>query len=317
MPAAPASSCLRLMFGILRVGAPARMTSFVTVDCMRTDQRRWGLAAIGAVAALVVGLVAGCSSPDTGTAVTVTQTVTAPASGAFGSVGASGSGGAASTSSGGGSITVVNPNPATTPADGGAGVTVDAPSGASQTPGAPGDTAGQTPATTAPSTTAMTTPTGPEAKAAARALATSCTHILSATNIATALGKALSPDNLRVVDVANPDNQMTARTKCYYGTTDIAAARPVVVALASYMDADAAEKQLRVTVDAERAAGAQGSALDAGGHPASILLRDGGLAVARVGAVTVSVAIAKGVIADSALRGALIVAMRTVVSHIR
>jgi hypothetical protein len=266
---------------------------------MRTVQRRGGLVAVALAAALAV---AGCSSTGGSATKTVTQTVTAPATATDQS----------GTSSAGGSITVVNPSAVTTPADGGAGVTVAPPSGT----GATGDAASTTTAAPTSSTT-MTTPDGPEARAAARALATGCSAVLSATNIAKALGKALSAESLRVVDVANPDNNMTARTKCYYATSDIAAARPLVVALASYTDADAAEQQLRVTVDSERAAGAKGSALDAGGHSTSILLRDGGLAVARVGAVTVSIAIAKGVIPDSALRGALIVAMRTVVSHIR
>ena len=124
---------------------------------------------------------------------------------------------------------------------------------------------------------------------------------------------------LRVQDTANADNQMTARAKCYYGTSDLAVARPLVVAIASFADEAAAQKQFNVTVQSETAAGAKASVTDANtsGQKIAVLLRDGGLAITHTGSVTISIAIASGVIADSALESALTLLMRSALGHVQ
>jgi hypothetical protein len=145
-----------------------------------------------------------------------------------------------------------------------------------------------------------------------------CTTVLSAADISRALGKSLDPALIRVEDVANSDNKMTARAKCYYGTDDIGVARPVVVAIAAFADADAASQQLDVTLQFEQAAGAKTSKTDVkpGDGRIKVMLRDGGLAVTQVGAATVSIAIDKGIVADSALRSALTLLTRSVLQHV-
>jgi hypothetical protein len=145
-----------------------------------------------------------------------------------------------------------------------------------------------------------------------------CTTVLSAADISRALGKSLDPALIRVEDVANPVNKMTARAKCYYGTDDIGVARPVVVAIAAFADADAAAQQLDVTLQSEQAAGAKTSKTDVkpGDGRIKVMLRDGGLAVTQVGAATVSIAIDKGIVADSALRSALTLLTRSVLQHV-
>jgi hypothetical protein len=150
-------------------------------------------------------------------------------------------------------------------------------------------------------------------------VAAQCPTVLSASDIAAALGKSLSAQTIRVEDVANPDNKMTARTKCYYGTADIGASRPLVVAVAGFTDADAAAQQRDVTLASEKAAGAKVSNSDIGSGDGEIkiMLRDGGLAVTQVGAATVSIAIGRGVIADSALRSALTLLTRAVINHVQ
>lgn len=283
---------------------------------MREIRGRWGLA----VAAAVL-LVAGCGSSG-GAAQTITQTVTAaPVTAVSGNT----SGGAAAGQSGaqtGAAITVVDPNAVQTAPGATPGASPKASGDATGTK-APGGSAGATPASSATAvvtaTTSSTAPTTMDkaARAAARKVGTSCDALLFASDISSALGKKLAAKVLRVDDTANPDNQMTARAKCYYGTDNLAVARPLVVAIASYSDEAAAQRQLKITVQSESAAGAKASTTDANtsGQKIEILLRDGGLAIAQTGSVTVSVAVAKGVVADSALKSALTLLMRSALKH--
>lgn len=285
---------------------------------MRKPRVRRGPVAVVAAALTVIGTVAGCGTSGGDTPVTRTQTVTvAQGSDTVAVTGAP----TASTGESGGSgapITVVGPDTGAT--DTGAtdtGATGGSGTSAAAETSAPATTTSATAPATTTSSIAPTT-ASPEARAAARMLAASCTTVLGAGDISRALGKSLDPAIIRVEDVANPDNKMTARAKCYYGTSDIGVARPLVVAIAAFADVDAAERQLDLTLQSEQAAGAKTSKTDVkpGDGRIKVMLRDGGLAVTQAGAATVSIAIDKGVIADSALRSALTVLTRSVLSHV-
>lgn len=284
----------------------------------------------------VIAAVVGCGSSGGQTPVTLTETVTVSsgsgsgsASGAAGQTGTPGAGGDSGTSTTAGApITVVDPSAVGSGGGSGADTASSgtAASGAGQQPSAdnPDGTQGtdnpsEAPATTAVTTTSTPATTSPESRAAARMVAARCSTMLSASDIAGALGKSLGSTTIRVEDVANPDNKMTARTKCYYGTADIGAARPLVVAIAGFTDADAAGRQRDVTLQSEKAAGAKTSNADLGSGDGQIkiMLRDGGLAVTQAGAATISIAIDRGVVADSALRSALTLLTRSVLNHVQ
>ncbi len=304
------------------------MTPFATVGHMRESRARWGRIAAGVAALTVMATVAGCSAADGGAPTTRTETVTVsagagPASGSSGVTADSGT-----SDSSGAPITVVDPNAVTTGSGSGAGTTSSeaAVSGTGQQPPATGSSAAQgtgdpSGTSTSPTTSASTVPVvdTPESRAATRMVAAQCPTVLSPRDITGGLGKSLPAQTIRVEDVANPDNKMTARTKCYYGTGDIGASRPLVVAVASFPDADAAAQQRDVTLASEKAAGAKVSNSDigVGDGEIKIMVRDGGLAVTQVGAATVSIAIDHGVIAPSALRSALTLLTRAVISHVR
>jgi hypothetical protein len=278
----------------------------------------------------MVAAIAGCGSSGGNAPVTLTETVTVSSAADAGGTGAAGGSSVSDTS--GAPITVVNPSAADAGGSSGAettGTDTASSSGpASETgeqPSATGsegtqdiDDPFQT-GSTAAATTTTSVPDSPETRAAARMVKAQCPTVLSASDIGRALGTSLAAQTIRVEDVANPDNKMTARTKCYYGTADIGAARPLVVAIASFSDVDAAEQQRNVTLASEKAAGAKVSNADIGSGDGEIkiMLRQGGLAVTQVGAATVSVAIDHGVVADSALRSALTVLTRSVIKHVQ
>jgi hypothetical protein len=273
--------------------------------------------------------VAAGSAADDNAAQTTTETVTVTAAPGAGSesAGDSSSSGPDLSSSSGAPITVIDPN-AGASGEGSGTATASSEALASATGQPPGPTgAGETQdvgdaSRTGGSSAAATTTAAPDnaqTRAAKRMVAAQCPTVLSARDIAGALGKSLPAQTIRVEDVANPDNKMTARTKCYYGTSDIGAARPLVVAIASFADTDAAAQQRDVTLSSEKAAGAKVSNSDVvpGDGEIKIMIRNGGLAVTQVGAATVSIAVADGVIGDPALRSALTLLTRSVISHVR
>jgi len=302
------------------------MTPFATVGHMRESRARWGRIAAGVAALTVMATVAGCSAADGGASTTRTETVTVSAGGGSpaGSPGVTPGTGVSDSS--GAPITVVDPNAVTTGAGPGAASSPAGVPGTEQQPSATGssaaqgtdDSSGASPGLTA-STSAVPTVDTAETRAAARMVAAQCPTVLSPRDIAGGLGRSLPAQTIRVEDVANPDNKMTARTKCYYGTADIGASRPLVVAVAGFADADAAARQRDVTLASEKAAGAKVSNSDigVGDGEIKIMVRDGGLAVTQVGAATVSVAIDPGVVTPSALRSALTLLTRDVISHVQ
>jgi hypothetical protein len=246
------------------------------------------------MAVVAVLVVAGCSRGASTVPLTVTKVVTE-----------TGNPSGAGTGSTGAGITVVDPNATDTGTAGGPqGGTSSSPGANTATTGTTG-TATTSGTTSTTSTTATTVTTGPQAAAATTALGTSCTTMLSDADISRSIGKSLPAKGLRLEDVPNPDAHMLGRIKCYYGTDTLTEPRQLVVALAAYATPEAAAQQTTVTVQSETAQGATAQTAEVSGHQAQILLRDGGLLVMPVGALTVSIAIANGVVADSALGGAL------------
>ena len=279
---------------------------FATVEVMHRRESRsahshWpavGLVLPLSVAVVVALAVTGCSRGASTVPLTVTKVVTE-----------TGNPSGAGTGSTGAGITVVDPNALPSATDTG---TAGGPQGGtSSSPGANTATTGTTGTattsgtTSTTSTTATTVTTGPQAAAATTALGTSCTTMLSDADISRSIGKSLPAKGLRLEDVPKPDAHMLGRIKCYYGTDTLTEPRQLVAALAAYATPDAAAQQTTVTVQSETAQGATAQTAEVSGHQAQILLRDGGLLVMPVGALTVSIAIANGVVADSALGGAL------------
>lgn len=284
---------------------PAGPIGYRGVMAVRRNGGRRGKRVLGAAAAVAAVLtVAGCGVFGSSAPETVTRIVTVTPS--------TDSGG--ETSSGGGPVTVVAPSAAgpgstTAPTTDEAATTEDDAAAETTTP------AGE------PSTT-VTTPTtatsqDPAARAVVRKLATRCTDLLTRNEIARVFGTtAISADNLRINEEGNPDNRMTARSKCYYGTSDLSVARPLVVALAGFETPDAAARQVEVTTDSEKAAGAKASQTKVGGQTVQLLLRDGGLAMTQSGALTISIAVAGGIAPDAKLTAALPSLMSAVLNHL-
>lgn len=275
---------------------------------------------MGAVLAVVLLASAGCGVFGAQTPETITQTVTVAPSTDDGA----GTGG--ETPSSGAPVTVVAPSalnpgsetPTTTAGDAADMTGSDA---AAETTGegpeatASADEPGAAVTTSTTATTATTL--DKEGRAVARKLATRCNAVLTRSDITRVFGtSALSEDSLRINEEGNPDNRMTARSKCYYGTADLAVARPLVVALAGFETPEAAASQVAVTTDSEKAAGAKASQTKVGGQTVQLLLRDGGLAMTQSGALTISIAVADGIATDAKLTAALPSLMSAVLKHL-
>lgn len=282
----------------------------------RIDGRRGRRAlGTGAVLATVLLVSTGCGVFGASSPTTLTQTVTVAPSGDAGN-----SGGDGGTSSGGAPVTVVAPNavnpssstPMTTAADDTGAAETDS---TAATTGSDDSATTETTETTTTSTTATTL--DKEGRAVARKLATRCNAVLTRSDITRVFGtSAISEDSLRINEEGNPDNGMTARTKCYYGTADLAVARPLVVALAGFANAEAAARQVAVTTDSEKAAGAKATQAKVGGQTVQLLLRDGGFAIVQSGTMTISIAVADGIASYTKLLAALPSLMSAVLKHL-
>lgn len=211
--------------------------------------------------------------------------------------------------------------PPPTSAAGSGGITVVGPSGRAGSTASPTDTTGSkasptgTASTTPPSTgksgttkgtPSTTTKAPPTTKTSTKVvkvdpLHVACPALLDNTDIKKALGASVSSASSRIVDVANPDVKMTGKIKCYYGAKSTAKNTPVIVALAQYKSAQAAQSQMDVTASSEVSLGAAASNVQVSGHPAKVLLRDGGLLVMRYDTWTLSIAVENKLTANSKL----------------
>lgn len=222
-------------------------------------------------------------------------------------------------------VTVVNPSAVTSSSDPTSdtaadtvetGVDVpesDLPDNDESGPGTDGADGGEDQTTTS-ETTATTLDKA--ARRATRVIATTCDAALFRSNISDVFGEAVSTDMIRVADVANPDTGMTGRSKCYYGTDDLAEVRPLVLALAAFASVDQAERQVKITTGSEAANGAKMSTAEVDGHEAHIMVRDGGFIMVQIDAATVSLAIDDGLLPDDKLPGALTSLLGNVLGHL-
>ncbi len=235
-------------------------------------------------------LLAACGSTS-GTRPTVTQVVTVT--------------GTSPASTTGASITVVGP--------GASDSTGSSSTGQATTGTAASGTGSSATDTAAPSTgSATATGSGSSATGSTSGVASSvpiqtvsplkvdCAALLDDRDVKKALGATISSASSRIVDVANPEREMTGRVKCYYGVQSDSQAHPVSIAIAQYSSPAAALAQVAVTIKSETGLGAKSSAATVSGQQATVLLRDGGLIVLPYDSWTLSIAVEATVSADAA-----------------
>ncbi len=132
-----------------------------------------------------------------------------------------------------------------------------------------------------------------------------CAKILNSTEINTALGVSVPAGTNRIVDVANAERKMTGRIKCQYGVAADKSSVAVTLLLAQYTDAAAAQGQISATAETEKSNGAKASTASIQGHPAQVLLRQGGLLIVGYDTWTLSVVVADKTVSDDRLPAAL------------
>jgi hypothetical protein len=229
-------------------------------------------------------LLGACGSPSGGQrTVTVNATVTSGAE----SSGATGSGSVSPVESG--STDAAAPSSGDPAATSG---TSDAP------PPSPTDAPTPTPSPTPASSTAPAPiiPVDP--------LKNDCGALLNAADVKRTLNFDITDTRARIVDVANPDRNITGRTKCVYGTAD-SKTGDVTINLTQYSDAEAMRRQVETTVNAERDVGATVTPTAVQGFESTILLREGGLLVLPYDTWTLSIVVANGKADDATLTAGL------------
>jgi hypothetical protein len=129
-----------------------------------------------------------------------------------------------------------------------------------------------------------------------------CTKVLNPTELGRSFGQLPAGTN-RLLEAANPEREITGRLKCQYGVEG--ASIGVQVILAQFTSQAAADAQRELTATSERQAGAKDSTTTVLGHPADVLLRDGGLIVVGYDTWTLSVVAADGIVSEDTLPAAL------------
>lgn len=212
------------------------------------------------LAAACAGLliVSGCGS-DSGAKRTVTAVVTA--SGGAEAAASAESGAAESGAEGSGAAT---PGP-------------DA-SGSAAASAASGEASGS--ASGSPSAAASTTAVSPAPIVVVDPLKVDCASILSAADVKKILNADIPNDRLKItVGELNADIGQTGRVRCLYGLSADKKSGQITIALTTYNDPAAAQKQVDVTVANETDSNAQVTPVTVAGYPATIALRDGGLII--------------------------------------
>ncbi len=131
-----------------------------------------------------------------------------------------------------------------------------------------------------------------------------CMKVLNGTELTKVFG-SLPAGTGRLLEAANPARKITGRLKCQYGVAADKSTIAVSIVLAQFESVEAATAQITTTVDTETQAGAKASTTTIQGHPANVLLRDGGLLVCGYDTWTLSVVVEKGILADAGLPAAL------------
>jgi hypothetical protein len=171
--------------------------------------------------------------------------------------------------------------------------------GCSQTSNGPKNATASTAtaATSAAKTTAKPTPKPTHVKPPPlhrAALPTDCTLLLTHGTVNRALGKAVTGKTIYIKGVAEARIGRTGRVTCRYGVKGKSI--PIEAGISGYRTASQASTRVRVTVAAERDAGARVSTATIGGQPATILLgKNGSLLVYRDSNRTVAVTLDRGV----------------------
>ncbi|TCO53046.1 hypothetical protein [Actinocrispum wychmicini] len=106
------------------------------------------------------------------------------------------------------------------------------------------------------------------------ALPTGCGAIATPEEVASAVGRAMNGTTKLVNGTPDTKIGRTARIDCYYGLTEGQQLpdAPVAVGLASYTDADAANKRVSSTVDGEKQAGAKVSDVQVGADKGKLMV---------------------------------------------
>jgi hypothetical protein len=125
-------------------------------------------------------------------------------------------------------------------------------------------------------------------------LPSDCTLLLTHGTVNRALGKAVTGKTIYIKGLAEPKIGRTGRVTCRYGVKGKSI--PIEAGISGYRTASQASTRVRVTVAAERDAGARVSTTTIGGQPATILLgKNGSLLVYCDSNRTVAVTLDRGV----------------------
>jgi hypothetical protein len=118
-----------------------------------------------------------------------------------------------------------------------------------------------------------------------------CASILSAADIKKIFNKDIPNDRLKItVKELNTDAGQTGRIRCLYGLSGDKKSGAFSMALTQYTNADAAKKQVGVTVQNETDNNAKISDVTVSGYPATVALRDGGLIIMPYDSWTLAIA---------------------------
>ncbi len=107
-----------------------------------------------------------------------------------------------------------------------------------------------------------------------------CAAILSAADLKKILNADVPNDRLKInVAEVNADRGQTGRVRCLYGLAPDRKSGAFTIALTTYTDPTAAQKQVDVTVQNEADNSGQVTPVTVSGYPATVALRDGGLII--------------------------------------
>ena len=131
-----------------------------------------------------------------------------------------------------------------------------------------------------------------------------CAKVMNATELTSVFG-TLPTGTGHVNEGKTANRKIVGKLKCQYGVSDDKSTVAVSIVLAQFDDAAAAESQVAMTEQSETQAGAKASTTNIQGHPANVLLRDGGLLQFVYDTWTLSVVVDKNVMSEAQLPAAL------------
>lgn len=132
-------------------------------------------------------------------------------------------------------------------------------------------------------------------------LAVACDGILDQDDVKQLLGADLRPGALKRPDVADPERDVTGRTRCRFGSEDEGKTSQVTVLLTTYGSPETAAVQVETTASVERNESAVVSEVVVNGFPGYLMLRQGGLIVVQYGSWTMTIAVQDQLATEEAL----------------